>query len=94
MRYTKYKKKRILLELNLTTNGRLPLLNRTELAGQLLLSIPPPIEHLVGLGALLFTAHTGNKITVIIEQYPKMSAVGRNTNLNDGYALDVFARVG
>ena len=43
----------------LTANGRFPLLNRTELAGQLLLSVPPPIEHLVGLGAFLFTEYIG-----------------------------------
>lgn len=49
---TKRKKKTLL-----TTNGSFPLLNRTELAGQLLLSIPPPIKHLVGLDALLFTGH-------------------------------------
>ena len=55
-------------ELGLTANGRFPLQNRTEFAGQLLLSVPPPVEHLVGLGALLFAMETQGKGSTVTEQ--------------------------
>ena len=55
----------------LTTNGRFPLLNWTELAGQLLLSVPPPIEHLVGLETFLFTEYIWKQEHTVTEQQPK-----------------------